>query len=274
MQYYTDISQYQSERESAVTIGKFDSLHVGHQKLIRQVQEAAREYHLTRIVFAFDMDKPSLLTRQERRRFLEGKVDCLIQSDFPATIRDMEPEQFIEDILWKRLHVHTLVVGPDFRFGKGARGDLAMLEQYAKRLGFTLQIVEKAREGQREISSTYAREALYKGDVRLLTRLLGYPYRLQGRVMERSFYLQEDGKMQLKLEVPARKLLPLEGSYACKLQAGEENRKRYGTLTISALKEASKNEKTGKETSQQVILEIQDTESEWMQMVQEVEVIL
>jgi riboflavin kinase/FMN adenylyltransferase len=274
MQYYTDISQYQSERESAVTIGKFDSLHVGHQKLIRQVQEAAREHHLTCIVFAFDMDKPSLLTRQERRRFLEGKVDCLIQSDFPATIRDMEPEQFIEEILWKRLHVHTLVVGTDFRFGKGARGDLAMLGHYAKFLGFTLQIVEKAREGEREISSTYAREALHKGDVRLLTRLLGYPYRLQGRVMERSFYLQENGKIQLKLQVPARKLLPLEGSYACKLQMGEEQEKRYGTLTISASKEAHQNEKEAREVLPQVILEVEDTDSDWIQHIQEVEVIL
>ena len=121
MQYFTEINSYQSKQSSAVTLGKFDGLHRGHQKLIRKIHEYASE-DVKSIVCAFDMGKESLLTKEERKERLSSQVDCLIACPFTKEIREMEAEDFIRQILIQRLHASHVVVGTDFRFGYGGTG--------------------------------------------------------------------------------------------------------------------------------------------------------
>ena len=158
MQYVTDLSKYQTENRTAVTLGKFDGLHRGHQELISRIQRFADQEKAESVVFAFDMGKEALMTGEEKKAYLEGCVDTLIICPFTEAIREMEAEEFIEKILIEQLHAAYIAVGTDFHFGHQKRGDICMLKQYAKRYGYELEIVEKAVYRKREISSTYIRE--------------------------------------------------------------------------------------------------------------------
>ena len=182
MQYVTDLSKYQTENRTAVTLGKFDGLHRGHQELISRIQRFADQEKAESVVFAFDMGKEALMTGEEKKAYLEGCVDTLIICPFTEAIREMEAEEFIEKILIEQLHAAYIAVGTDFHFGHQKRGDICMLKQYAKRYGYELEIVEKAVYRKREISSTYIREALKAGNVELAEKLLGYRYRTEGVV--------------------------------------------------------------------------------------------
>ena len=147
MRYYTDINSYQETEKTAVTLGKFDSLHRGHQKLISRVRDCAEKEKLKSVVFAFDMKKETLLTNKERRQHLEEQVDCMIQCPFTKEIREMEAETFIEKILVDTLHASHIVVGTDFYFGHGKRGDAGMLAELAPNYGYRLDVVEKELYG-------------------------------------------------------------------------------------------------------------------------------
>ena len=101
MRYMTEIHSYQSEKRSAVTLGKFEGLHRGHQKLISKVKEYASE-DVESIVCAFDMGKASLLTAREKKERLESEVDLMIACPFTKELREMEAEDFIRQILAER----------------------------------------------------------------------------------------------------------------------------------------------------------------------------
>ena len=150
MQYITEIDSYQSEQSSAVTLGKFDGLHRGHQKLIDKIREYASD-DVKSIVCAFDMGKESLLTGEERKERLSSQVDCLIACPFTKEIREMEAEEFIRKILVERLHASHIVVGTDFHFGHGKRGDVKMLEEFAPICGYQLDVIEKEKYSDRPL---------------------------------------------------------------------------------------------------------------------------
>ena len=135
MQYITEIESYQSEKKSAVTLGKFDGLHRGHQKLIERVRDHASDETVS-IVCSFDMGKDMLLTETEKRKRLEPETDVLIFTSFHERIRQMEPETFIKEVLVERFHAAYVVVGTDFCFGHEKRGNVEMLRQYADVYGY------------------------------------------------------------------------------------------------------------------------------------------
>lgn len=217
MQYYTDINSYKGSERTAVTLGKFDSLHRGHQKLIQSIQKFAQKEHVKSVVFAFDINKETLLTNRERRQHLETQVDCMIECPFTKDIREMEAEAFIEKILAERLHASYVAVGIDFRFGYNKRGDVKMLAEYASKYNYQLEVLDKELFQNREISSTYIREALKEGNVELANLLLGYSYHMSG-VVEHGKRLGRTLGFPTMNIVPAdRKIVPRFGVYACRI---------------------------------------------------------
>jgi riboflavin kinase/FMN adenylyltransferase len=214
MQYLTEISAYQSEKRSAVTLGKFDCLHRGHQLLIDRVRELSDEDTCS-IVCAFDMGKESLLTNEERRARLEGEVDCLIECPFTKELREMEAEQFIRRILVDTMHVKDVIIGTDFRFGYEVRGDAEMLQKYAGQYGYRVEVIEKKKYHEREISSTYVRELLKEGNVKLASRLLGYTYCTSGTVEHGKRLGRTLGFPTMNVSWDGRKIAPRYGVYAC-----------------------------------------------------------
>lgn len=217
MQYYTEISACHWSDKSAVTLGKFDSLHRGHQKLISRVCEMARKENLKSVVFAFDMKKDTLLTNEERRIHLENQVDCMLECSFTKAIQDMPAERFIEDVLVKKLHAAYVVVGSDFRFGHQKKGDSQLLEQYAETYGYRVEVIDKETYGEREISSTYIRETLQAGDIKLANSLLGYAYHISGVVQHGKKLGRTLGFPTMNIHQEKRKIVPRFGVYACKV---------------------------------------------------------
>lgn len=226
MQYIEGIEAYAGtklqERASAVTLGKFDGLHRGHQKLVEKVKDLAKEEDLTSIVCAFDMAPllagkgilaQVLMTKEERRRHLENEADVLVDCPFTEEFSQMEAEDFIGEILAKVFRASYVVVGTDFKFGHNQRGDVHMLAAFQKRYGYELIVVEKERYCGREISSTYIREALKEGDMPLAEHLLGYSYSVAGKVIRGRQLGRTLGFPTCNVAPPEQKLLPPKGVY-------------------------------------------------------------
>lgn len=222
MRYINWLLNYNDSRESAVTFGKFDGLHLGHQKLIGKVQELGKEKDIVSVVCAFDMrplwkanhiHKEVLMTSEERSAHLEGKVDYLVECPFTEPFRHIQAEEFIRDIICHRFHAKYVVVGTDFHFGRNQGGDVRMLAEYAEQYGYELIVIEKERYGEKIISSTYIREALKEGNVSLTNYLLGYPFEINGKVEHGRQLGRQLGFPTLNIPWPEYKLVPPRGVY-------------------------------------------------------------
>lgn len=181
MQYIRGLEAYHDTRPSAITLGKFDGLHLGHELLITRVEQHQKEENVVGIVFAFDMGKngqKTLLSNEEKAEKLKGRVDYFVDCPFSEQISHMEAEAFIENVLIKRFHIRYIVVGTDFTFGYHKRGDYRMLQKYSEQYGYKVEVIEKKCYHGREISSTYIKEELQKGNHQLVDKLLGYHYEM------------------------------------------------------------------------------------------------
>ncbi len=229
MQYLKQLSHYQDRRKSAVTFGKFDGLHRGHQKLIEKVIRLGKENDIVSIVCAFDMrplwkakhlQTETLMTEKERYHHLNQKVDYLIECPFTEKFRNITAEDFIRDIICGRLHARYVVVGTDFHFGRDQGGDINTLEEYAKEYGYELVVIEKERYHGQIISSTYIRDILKEGNVSQTNYLLGYPFEVSGKVEKGRQLGRNLGFPTLNVAWPEYKLVPPKGVYASEVTIG------------------------------------------------------
>ena len=159
-------TEFQVQEETAISIGKFDGLHQGHQLLVERIVKKKQE-GLKALIFTFDFgDRPVLLLPEERREMLrKWGVDYLLECPFVESISHMEAEEFVRKILVERLHVRYLAVGTDFRFGCQRRGDYRLLQRLSAECGYEVEVVEKACWQGEEISSSRIRRELELGDM-------------------------------------------------------------------------------------------------------------
>lgn len=228
MDYRDNIKNLSGFSQTAVTLGKFDGIHRGHKKLICRVLEKKAE-GCEAVIFAFDVSKHMLYTRQERKDRL-GKmgVDCLIECPLDEHIRHMQAEDFVREILVKRLHVRYIVVGEDFRFGHERRGNPALLETMGQEFGFSVEILSKEMDRGREISSTYVREQLNEGNIPKVNELLGEVFHATGEVLHGRGLGHRKLLPTTNLVPPREKLLPPNGVYVTVSDFGD---KQFGGIT-------------------------------------------
>lgn len=222
MDYIRGEIRFHMEMPSAVSLGKFDGLHRGHQKLIRHVLEQ-KEHGLKAVIFTFEKNPTQILsglsgqnimTNEERRSMLEDAgIDSLLECPFVPELSHMEPERFVEEVLVRRMKAEFVAVGEDFRFGYQRRGDCSLLEKLGERYGFRTEIIEKEQSHGRDISSTYVREALHEGNIPLANELLGYPYFVSGEVLHGRKIGRTLGLPTTNLLPSEEKLLPPNGVY-------------------------------------------------------------
>ena len=217
MQIITGIESHRWTKKTAVTLGKFDGLHRGHQKLVNRIMEY-KSPECDSVLCAFDMGRDSLMTKTERKQRLEGKIDYLVEYPFTRALREMEAEEFIDRILCGTLHASHIVVGTDFNFGYQKKGNTAMLADFAESRGYTLDVIEKEQYQGRVISSSYIKEALSRGEVELANELLGYPYEMSGIVEHGKRLGRTLGFPTMNIEPGEHKILPRFGVYACRVQ--------------------------------------------------------
>lgn len=216
MNYIEGLMEYRMDRDTAVTLGKFDGLHRGHQKLVRSICEKKEQGLESVVVTIWPNPKAkALLTKSEKKRILEALgVNWWLDCPLLPQISHMEPEEFVREVLVKRLRAKYIAVGSDFRFGYQRKGDCELLKKLQPELGYELEIVPKEQHGGREISSTYIKEALDLGDMELVQALLGYPYTVQGEVLHGRKIGRTLGMPTTNLIPSAGKLLPPNGVYA------------------------------------------------------------
>lgn len=218
MKYFHGIADLLIDGETAVTLGKFDGVHRGHQKLMRHIKELEKEKKVSSVCFALNAHKgPLLLTKGEQKQVVEQMgISHFVDCPFVPEISGMSPKQFVEEILVKRLHARYIVVGTDFHFGYKRAGDVALLKSMQETYGFEVHSLEKERYQDRVISSSYIRETLEKGDMELAAILLGRPFRVSGRVLHGRRIGRTLGMPTVNLIPPVEKQLPPNGVYASK----------------------------------------------------------
>ena len=222
MIYTTQVPHLEKEVRSSVTLGKFDGLHRGHQKLINLIRREQGEKNRS-VIFTFDVSPRSyilhsppkyLLTYEERRELAENLgVDILAECPFTEALMHMEPEDFVKEYLAERLHARYLAVGPDFRFGYQRRGTPELLKELGRTYGFRTEIVEKEKYKGRDISSTFVREELEKGHIEEVNQLLGYTYFTKGEIVHGRQLGRTIGIPTANLSPPVIKKLPPKGVY-------------------------------------------------------------
>ncbi len=222
MIYTTQVPHLDQKVRSCITLGKFDGLHRGHQKLIERIKEK-RGKNCKAVVFTFDVSPKSyilhtppkyLLTYEERRELAENLgVDILAECPFTEELMHMEPEAFVKEYLVDRLHGEYLAVGPDFRFGYQRKGTPQLLKELGEKYGFRTEILEKEKYKDKDISSTYIREELDQGHIEEVNRLLGYPYFTKGEIVHGRQLGRTIGIPTANLIPPSEKKLPPNGVY-------------------------------------------------------------
>lgn len=222
MIYTTQVPHLEKEVRSSVTLGKFDGLHRGHQKLINLIRREQGEKNRS-VIFTFDVSPRSyilhsppkyLLTYEERRELAENLgVDILAECPFTEALMHMEPEDFVKEYLAERLHARYLAVGPDFRFGYQRRGTPELLKELGRTYGFRTEIVEKEKYKGWDISSTFVREELEKGHIEEVNQLLGYTYFTKGEIVHGRQLGRTIGIPTANLIPPVIKKLPPNGVY-------------------------------------------------------------
>ncbi len=178
----------------AVAIGNFDGLHLGHQEILRALVEQAQAANLSSLVFTFSPHPEKILGQESIRMIqtleqrLEGLEKLGVKTALVMPFNDhffrLTAHEFIEEILWSRLQAKLVVVGEDFRFGRGREGNADLLSEAGKKLGFkVLKVPPVIRDGK-VISSSLIRDLLERGKVDLAARYLGRVYEIDGTVVK------------------------------------------------------------------------------------------
>ncbi len=228
MEYISGTREFKiTKKRTIITLGKFDGLHRGHQKLLEQVLEEKTDGYAT-VVFTFDMSpyilltgKPhqTIITNEERRAYLEKMgIDYLIEYPFNREVEHLSPEDFIRKVLIEQLNVGCIVVGTDFHFGYKRKGDISLLAHYGIKFDYKCMIIEKKKdeESGRIISSSYIRENIQTGNIEKVNYLLGYPYTITGEILHGNQIGRTMGLPTINQIPKQGKMLPPNGVYCSK----------------------------------------------------------
>ena len=244
MKIHRDLKDFNAKKP-VITIGTFDGVHLGHRKIISRLQDIARSIQGESVIFTFDPhprkvvdpDETSLrlLTTLEEKiqLFSESGIDHLVIYPFTPEFAQLSYGQFVEQILVNQIHTEYLVVGYDHKFGKNREGDFEFLKNCAEKFNFHVEKLDVLLMNESNISSTKIREAIQHGDFETANTYLGYPFTLNGTVVEG----QQLGR---KIQFPTAnveasdpdKIIPGYGVYAVKVKV--QNRSFNGMLNIGS----------------------------------------
>lgn len=224
---YINHTEYQL-KNTAVALGKFEGIHLGHQLLIDKVL-AQKEKGYRSVVFTFDRPPASVIkgdsmiqqiyTKEERRALLSNMgLDVMIEHPFTREFMNLTPEEFIRDILVDKVGAKVIVVGKDFRFAKNRSGDVNMLEDLSEELGYELIVFDKLAIDGHVVSSTRIRDLLDHANMEEAETLLGRPYTVIGEVVKGN----QLGRAVLGIPtanqiVPSGKMIPPHGVYVSRI---------------------------------------------------------
>lgn len=228
MQIIENTTEFQLENRSAVAIGKFDGIHLGHRRLLERVL-AQKKQGLWTVVFTFDTSAASffggetkeLSTREEKRdMFSRLGIDVLIEFPLNRETAATAPADFVMRYLAGQMRTAYLCAGPDISFGKSGAGDYTLLAGLSEACGYQVELIDKVRVDGEEVSSTRVRQAVRAGEMERASAMLGMPYRVSGKVVHGRQLGRKLGMPTANLLPDERKLLPPNGVYYSRAELG------------------------------------------------------
>ena len=214
-------------KNSSVTIGVFDGVHLGHRKITGRTVSKAKALGLKSVVVTFDphplkilnssIRTPSLISLNHRMRLIEALgVDYLIVIKFTKAFSRMPAEKFIKTVLLDKLGVKFLFIGPDFYFGKGANFGRKALRGIAHKYGFGVEVVNPVKSGSKVVSSSLIRDRILKGELAEAEKLLGRPVAVLGTVVAGTGLARYLGYPTANVN-PHHEAIPPTGVYAVRI---------------------------------------------------------
>ena len=227
MKIYNHIDEFQKLENAVVTIGTFDGVHIGHQKIIARLQEVASQTGGETVILTFfphprmilhpeDVNIKLITTMREKAELLEKLgIDHLIITPFTRDFSNLSPEQYIKNILVDKIGTCQIVMGYDHRFGKDREGGLEYLQKLGPAYGYEVEEIPEQDIHEMAVSSTKIRSSLLTGDVNMANDFLGHPFHLTGKVIKGDQIGRQLGYPTANLFVEENyKLIPSDGIYA------------------------------------------------------------
>ena len=219
-------------RPSVVTVGNFDGVHLAHQRLLQSVVETGRQTGAVAAAVTFEPHPsrvlaperaPKLLTPLERKvRLIEQQgIDLLVVLPFTRDFSRLSPLEFVRQVLAEKLRAAAVVVGPNFRFGHGQAGDVALLTELGREHGFRTEVLPVVEVRGERVSSSRIRELLSEGRASAAGRLLGRPFAVYGPVVRGIGVGRKQTVPTLNL-APYEEQLPKRGVYVTQTKVGRE----------------------------------------------------
>lgn len=254
MEYLHTLFDTRIEKPTAVTVGKFDGIHKGHNLLTSDIISKGEEglcsclvtfTNSPRIALSVD-DSPSLITNKERVFMLETNgLNYLVECPFDSRMMETDPRSFIE-LLVTNLNMKYMAVGSDFTFGYKGAGNIQLLKELSTELGFELKVYEKIKKNNRDISSTYIREELKEGHIDVVNEMLGYDYFVWGEVVHGAHLGHKIGIPTINIMPEPIKLVPKFGVYATSIDF--DGRIYHGVTNVGTKPSVSDKKVVGIET--------------------------
>ena len=226
MEHITDTA-IEQKSPTAVTLGNFDGLHLGHRALINLTKAFAAEENLKSVVFTFSphpkfvfqsREDFALVMAPSEKEFTMGNlgIDCYIEYPFTKEFAAMEPEEFVIDLLFQKLNCKVLVVGENNKFGRKQAGDSKLLKKLGEERGVKVVTVPSVLYADERVSSSRVRQTLLERDLEDANRMLTEPYFILGNVERGKKLGRTIGFPTVNIEAHPLKLFPPNGVYATK----------------------------------------------------------
>jgi riboflavin kinase/FMN adenylyltransferase len=243
-----------SFRNPVVTLGNFDGVHLGHQKIFEKVKGEALKIHGEGMVITFEPHPLKilapkkflpLLTPFRKKMMLIEKtgIETVLCIDFSLSFSELSPSEFVKNILAEKVKMKKVIIGYNYHFGKGQKGDAQTLQDAGKVLNFEVEVVEPLKIGQVIVSSSKIRELIQRGAVEEATKLLGRDYPIIGKVVEGARRGKKLGFPTANLEI-SDELYPKIGVYAVEVQWNHQFFSGVANIGLNPtfISEQSKNE--------------------------------
>ncbi len=242
LKIFSAIDSFQSAKKTIITIGTFDGVHIGHQKIVEKLIENAKNRNAESAILTFfphprmvlqDQTEIRLLnTIDERISLLEKKgLDNLIIHPFDKAFSRLTAEEFVKDILVDQLKIEKIVIGYDHRFGRNRTANIDDLIEFGEKYNFEVEQISAQEIQEASVSSTKIRTALEEGNIALANQYLGYSSFLTGVVKEGKKLGRTIGFPTANLKIEENyKLIPKEGVYI--VESNLNGKKVYGMMNI------------------------------------------
>ena len=240
MQILSNLFEIKLSKSTIATIGTFDGIHIGHQKILNSLSRFALENSLKSVVITFNPHPRKIINKknsielintiEEKKEKLKTLgIDYLIVQKFDEKFSETEANKFVE-ILKNNINIEKLIVGYDHRFGKNRNADINDLKKYGKELNFEVIEIDALEIEEVNISSTKIRLAIKDGNIRLANSYLGYNFFLSGKVVKGHSRGKELGFPTANLRIEENKIIPKNGVYLIKSKIDNQN--IYGMMNI------------------------------------------